>query len=79
MVKKLFSWTAMTMSKCTLPQTMVADLLPFMKEEMQVEVNFYNGNAVSVTPPNFVELRVSYAEDAIKGDTVGTARKRIQS
>ena len=59
-------------------QSLVEDILPFMKEEMPVEVNFYEGKPVTVSPPNFVELTVSYAEDAVKGDTVGTARKRVK-
>jgi elongation factor P len=62
----------------SLGQDMVEDLLPFMKEETQVEVTFYEGNPIGVIPPNFVELEVTYAEDALKGDTVGTARKRVQ-
>ncbi|MEQ9366832.1 MAG: elongation factor P [Leptospirales bacterium] len=57
---------------------MVEDLLPFMKEEMQVEVTFYEGKPIGVIPPTFVELEVIYAEDALKGDTVGTSRKRVQ-
>ncbi len=61
-----------------IPKSMVEDVLPFMKEEMPVEVNFFEDKAMSVTLPNFIELRVSYAEDALKGDTVGTARKRVE-
>ncbi len=61
-----------------IPEGLVADILPFMKEEMPVEVCFYEGKPVTVSPPNFVELIVSYAEDGIRGDTVGTARKRVQ-
>ncbi len=61
-----------------IPKEMVADLIPFMKEEMPVEVNFYEGVPVSILPPNFVELQVSYAEEGLKGDTVGTSRKKVQ-
>lgn len=60
-----------------LAKTLVEELIPFMKEEMPVEVTFYEGNPVGVIPPNFVELRVSYAEEGLKGDTQGTARKRV--
>lgn len=56
---------------------MVAELIPFMKEEMPVEVTFYEENPVGVIPPNFVELRVSYAEEGLKGDTQGSAKKRV--
>ncbi len=57
---------------------LLEDIIPFMKEEMLMEVYFYEGSPVSLSPPNFVELEVSYAEDGIKGDTVGTARKKVQ-
>lgn len=57
---------------------LVDDVLPFMKEEMEFELTFYEGNPVGVYPPNFIELEVSYAEEALKGDTVGTARKKVK-
>lgn len=61
-----------------IPRDMIEDLLPFMKEETKLEVTFYEDNPVGVIPPTFVELEVTYAEDAIKGDTVGTAKKRVE-
>ncbi|MBL8021316.1 MAG: elongation factor P [Leptospirales bacterium] len=62
----------------SLSKDLIEDILPFMKEEMPFEITFYEGNAVGVSPPNFAELEVTYAEDAIKGDTVGTSRKKIK-
>ena len=62
----------------SIPLEMVEDLLPYMKEEMQVQVNFYEGNPVSLTPPTFVELKVTYSEQGVRGDTVGNARKKVQ-
>jgi elongation factor P len=61
----------------SIPMVLVEDIVPFMKEEMPFEITFYEGNPVGVTPPNFAELEVTYAEDAIKGDTVGTSRKKV--
>ena len=61
-----------------IPKNMVEDFLPFMKEEMPVEINFFENTAISVTPPTFVDLEVSYAENAVKGDTVGTAKKKVE-
>ena len=62
----------------SIPQHRLEDLIPFLKEETPFEVNFYEGDPVSVSPPNFVELQVTYAEEALKGDTAGTARKKVQ-
>jgi len=62
----------------SISKTLLEDIVPFMKEEMAFEVTFYEGNPVGVIPPNFVEVEVTYAEEALKGDTVGTARKRVK-
>jgi len=55
----------------------VEDILPFMKEETQVEVSFYEEKPIGVSPPNFAVLEVTYAEDGLKGDTTGLALKRV--
>lgn len=55
----------------------VEDILPFMKEETRVDVSFYEGKPIGVDPPNFAELEVTYAEEGLKGDTSGTALKRV--
>ncbi len=62
----------------TVPASLIEEYIPFMKEEIPFEINFYEGDPVSVTPPNFVDLEVTYAEDAIKGDTIGSSKKRIE-
>ena len=56
---------------------LVKDLIPFMKEEMEFEISFHESSPIEVVPPTFAELQVTYAEEALKGDTVGTAKKRI--
>ncbi|MBI39385.1 MAG: elongation factor P [Leptospiraceae bacterium] len=61
----------------SISKDMLEDILDFIKEEMSFEVNFYEGNPISVSPPNFVELEVTYAEEGLKGDTQGTAKKRV--
>ena len=56
----------------------IGDLLPFMKENMEIAIVLYEEKPVSITPPNFVVLEVSYAEDAIKGDTVTNTTKEVE-
>ncbi len=60
-----------------IPKSVVEDYIPFMKEELEFEIRFYEGAPVSVDPPTFVDLVVSYAEEGLKGDTVGNTKKRI--
>ena len=59
------------------PIEYVEDILPFMKEEAQVEVTFYEDKPIGVIPPNFAVLEVTYAEEGLKGDTSGTALKKV--
>ena len=55
----------------------IAELLPFMKEGMELQVLLHDEKPVSVLPPNFVELEVTYAEEGLKGDTATSATKEI--
>ena len=48
------------------PIEYVEDVLPFMKEEAQVEVTFYEDKPIGVIPPNFAILEVTYAEEGLK-------------
>ncbi|MFN3247540.1 MAG: elongation factor P, partial [Leptonema sp. (in: bacteria)] len=53
-----------------IPVALLEDILDFIKEEMVFDVFFYENQPVSVSPPTFVELQVTYAEEGVKGDTV---------
>lgn len=55
----------------------IEDLIPFMKDGMEITILLYEDKPVSILPPNFVVLEVTYAEDAIKGDTVTNATKAV--
>ena len=51
------------------------DNFNFIKENMTVKILSYKGNVFSVELPNFVELKVTHSEPAIKGDTVNNTLK----
>jgi elongation factor P len=55
----------------------VEDILPFLVEQMEMDVTFYEGKPIGVIPPNFTILEVTYAEDGLKGDTAGNAMKKV--
>ena len=62
----------------SVPKDYIEEIKNFLKEETQMEVFFYNEKPVYVNPPNFVTLKVTYAEEGLKGDTAsGTATKKI--
>ncbi len=69
------------MDKTSFEQTEVtADLLgeflPYLKEQMEVDMSFYNGRAVSMDFPTFVTMEITYTENVAKGDTSGKVMKK---
>ncbi len=56
----------------------VEDALKFIKENDVVTVKFLYGNAFSVEPENFVELKVIEAEPGVKGNTATNVMKNAK-
>lgn len=48
---------------------MVEGALPFMKDDTEVRVTFYEGRAIGVTPPIKVSLKVASTTPGVKGDS----------
>ena len=61
----------------TLPEAVVEDVLKYMKPNAEIEIGFYNGEAVQVDVGNHVELEVTEAPPGIKGDTATGATKQV--
>ena len=53
----------------------VGDAIDFLKENTVCSVLFFEGIAIGVTLPNFVELRITHAELWAKGDTATGSTK----
>ena len=53
----------------------VEEALPYIKENMNVTIKFFKGEAISVDPPNFVELQITETEPGFKGDTATAGNK----
>jgi elongation factor P len=47
----------------------ISDALNWLKEQDVYQVVTWNEEAISVTPPNFVELEVTQTDPGLKGDT----------
>ena len=47
----------------------------WLKEEDMCAMMLYNGEPLSVTPPNFTELRIVDTDPGLRGDTSGGGRK----
>jgi elongation factor P len=53
----------------------IGDQLLFMPENINVQVQIFNGQPIGVDLPNFVELEVTHTEPGLKGDTVSGGNK----
>ena len=51
------------------------DERPFLTENLEVDVLFYNDRPVNIDLPNFIEDDISYCEPAVKGNTATNATK----
>ena len=56
----------------------VEEALKYIKENDVVTVKFLYGNAFSVEPENFVELKVIEAEPGVKGNTATNVMKNAK-
>lgn len=64
-----------TYEQIPLNKSQVEDALNFVTENMKVTVKFHNGAPFSVEPPNFVELKITICEPAVRGDTATAGTK----
>lgn len=64
-----------TYEQLPLGKEKVEDAMPYVKENTDVMIKFYKGEAFSVAAPNFVELEVTETDPGFKGDTATNATK----
>jgi len=57
------------------PREQLGDAAKWLLENMVLELQFYNGKPISVELPTFVELKITYTEPAVKGNTATGATK----
>lgn len=57
---------------------LIGDQAGYLKEGDKVQTQSFNGNVISVVLPKNVYLEVTYAEDAVKGDTSSSITKDAQ-
>jgi elongation factor P len=64
-----------TYDQVQIPKSTIGDQAGFMPENTNVEVLFFNGRAVDVTLPNFIEQAVMETDPGFRGDTATGATK----
>ncbi|TNF28203.1 MAG: elongation factor P [Deltaproteobacteria bacterium] len=56
-------------------ETAMGENAKWLVDNMECQILFYEGRAITVDVPNFVELEITYCEPAVKGDTANNATK----
>jgi elongation factor P len=64
-----------TYDQMSIPLERVGDAKAFLKENLEVDVILYKGNAINIELPAFIEAVVAKTEPGIKGDTASGATK----
>lgn len=64
-----------TYEQFEIPADIIGDQAGYMKESDKVTAQLFNGNVINIELPKNVYLKVTYAEDAVKGDTTGSVLK----
>jgi len=64
-----------TFEQYQVSETALADARKWLKEQDVCIITLWNGQPLSVTPPNFVILRIIETDPGLKGDTSGGGGK----
>jgi elongation factor P len=67
-----------TFEQYELTADQVGDSWKFLKEGLSCSMVLYNGNPITMTPPNHVELKVIESEPGVKGDTATNVTKLVK-
>ncbi len=67
-----------TYEQYAVAKAVVGDVANWLREQSECSVTLYNGDVITVVPPNFVELKVTETEAGVRGDTAaGGAGKAV--
>lgn len=67
-----------TYEQIELAEDKVKGILPYLKENGQVNLVLHDSNVIGAELPDFVELKVVEAEPGVKGDTATGATKSVK-
>ena len=65
----------MTFEQLSADAKAIGDNAKWLLDQAECIVTLWNGQPISVTPPNFVELEIVDTDPGLKGDTAGTGGK----
>lgn len=67
-----------TFEQPAIPREVLGDSANFLQEGMQCKLTFYKGEPLDVELPLTVDLKVVYAEVAVRGDTATGVTKKVR-
>jgi elongation factor P len=62
----------------SISKDLVDNLLNYIKEGDTVQISSFQNKTISIDPPTFVNLEVTYAEPGLKGDTATNVSKPVK-
>ncbi len=62
-----------------IPRAILGDSANFLTEGMECKLTFYKGEPLDVELPLSVDLKVTYAETAVRGDTATGVTKKVKT
>ena len=65
-----------TYEQAEIPKEILGDAADYLIENLEVQASFFNGRAIGVDVPNFVDLKITKCEPGARGDTVSGAQKQ---
>ena len=66
-----------TYEQISLPDSVIENKHLFMKENQEITIQMFNNSPIDILLPATVELIVTKAEPAVKGDTVTSSNKIV--
>lgn len=66
-----------TYEQPAISSVVIGDYAGFLKPEMEVKLTFYENEPIDIELPTTVDLVVTYAEPAVKGDTATGVTKKV--
>ncbi len=67
-----------TYAQVQIPSDSLTEEGPFLTENLNVEVLFFKGRAISVTLPNFITSEIAHCEPGVRGNTATGATKAAE-
>ncbi len=64
-----------TYEQIEIPENILEDEKKFLKENLEIQINFYNGEIIGIELPEKIEFEVIETTDATKGNTTNNAMK----